>query len=184
MPISEPSRAASAMGARACGAPRETRAGLARRGRPGQTGAGRGGGGHHRAGIGPYGQRRRHQGGDVRRAGDRGGREAADASARPGPGQAARGDHHRRLPSRRAHAGTRALRTCLDVSRTSVREALRQLEIEELVSVGPRGRPFVTEISAEAAREIYEFRAVLENGGGRDVHRPRARSRLPQSCRG
>ncbi|KPQ18585.1 MAG: GntR family transcriptional regulator [Rhodobacteraceae bacterium HLUCCO18] len=56
----------------------------------------------------------------------------------------------------------RELCDMLDVSRTSVREALRQLEIEELVSVGPRGRPFVTEISAEAAREIYEFRAVLE----------------------
>ncbi|MCU4652032.1 GntR family transcriptional regulator [Roseibacterium sp. SDUM158016] len=56
----------------------------------------------------------------------------------------------------------RELCEMLDVSRTSVREALRQLEIEELVSVGPRGRPFVTEISAEAAREIYEFRVVLE----------------------
>src|SRR6056297_2181169 len=52
----------------------------------------------------------------------------------------------------------RELCEMLGVSRTSVRE----LEIEELVSVGPRGRPFVTEISAEAAREIYEFRAVLE----------------------
>ncbi len=56
----------------------------------------------------------------------------------------------------------RELCEMLDVSRTSVREALRQLEIEELVSVGPRGRPYVTEIDAETAREIYAFRVVLE----------------------
>jgi DNA-binding GntR family transcriptional regulator len=49
-----------------------------------------------------------------------------------------------------------------DVSRTSVREALRQLEIEELVSVGPRGRPYVTRIDPDAARKLYEFRVVLE----------------------
>lgn len=50
----------------------------------------------------------------------------------------------------------------LDVSRTSVREALRQLEIEELVSVGPRGRPYVTRIDPEDARALYEFRVILE----------------------
>jgi len=56
----------------------------------------------------------------------------------------------------------RELCEVLGVSRTSVREALRQLEIEQLVSVGPRGRPFVAEIDPDAAREIYEFREVLE----------------------
>lgn len=56
----------------------------------------------------------------------------------------------------------RELCDVLDVSRTSVREALRQLEIEQLVSVGPRGRPFVAEIGADTAREIYAFRIVLE----------------------
>lgn len=55
----------------------------------------------------------------------------------------------------------------LDVSRTSVREALRQLEIEELVEVGPRGRPFVAEMTAEKARQIYELREVLECAAGR-----------------
>ncbi|MCO6381517.1 GntR family transcriptional regulator [Oceanicola sp. 502str15] len=55
----------------------------------------------------------------------------------------------------------------LDVSRTSVREALRQLEIEGLVEVGPRGRPFVAEMTAVKARQIYEFREVLECAAGR-----------------
>src|SRR6056297_3546276 len=56
----------------------------------------------------------------------------------------------------------RELCEMLGVSRTSVREALRQLEIEELVEVGPRGRPFVALMTAERARHIYEFREVLE----------------------
>lgn len=56
----------------------------------------------------------------------------------------------------------RELCEALGVSRTSVREALRQLEIEQLVSVGPRGRPAVTAITSAEAREIYEFREVLE----------------------
>lgn len=56
----------------------------------------------------------------------------------------------------------RELCDALDVSRTSVREALRQLEIEQLVAVGPRGRPSVTAITSAQAREIYEFREVLE----------------------
>ncbi len=56
----------------------------------------------------------------------------------------------------------RDLCDALGVSRTSVREALRQLEIEELVEVGPRGRPFVALMTAARARQIYEFREVLE----------------------
>ncbi len=56
----------------------------------------------------------------------------------------------------------RELCEALDVSRTSVREALRQLEIEQLVSVGPRGRPTVATLSSAEAAEIYAFRVVLE----------------------
>jgi DNA-binding GntR family transcriptional regulator len=50
----------------------------------------------------------------------------------------------------------------LGVSRTSVREALRQLEAEGLVEhVG--GGPRVTVITLEDARDIYELRCVLES---------------------
>lgn len=55
----------------------------------------------------------------------------------------------------------------LGVSRTSVREALRQLEIEGMVAVGPRGRPFVANMTPEIARKIYEFREILECAAGR-----------------
>jgi GntR family transcriptional regulator, trigonelline degradation regulator len=48
------------------------------------------------------------------------------------------------------------------VSRTSVREALRQLEAEGLVERrGNRGL-FVTAVTTEEARQIYEVRAALE----------------------
>jgi DNA-binding GntR family transcriptional regulator len=49
------------------------------------------------------------------------------------------------------------------VSRTSVREALRQLETEGLVERrGSRGL-FVASVTAEKARQIYEVRAALES---------------------
>ena len=49
------------------------------------------------------------------------------------------------------------------VSRTSVREALRQLEAEGLVERrGNRGL-FVTSVTAEEAQQIYEVRAALES---------------------
>ncbi|MBF9036095.1 FCD domain-containing protein [Rhodobacterales bacterium HKCCE2091] len=56
----------------------------------------------------------------------------------------------------------RELTDALGVSRTSVREALRQLEIERLVEVGPRGRPYVALMTSKKARQIYEFREILE----------------------
>jgi len=50
----------------------------------------------------------------------------------------------------------------LGVSRTSVREALRQLEAERLVTIEPRRGPVVATISLRQAEEIYELRAILE----------------------
>lgn len=54
-----------------------------------------------------------------------------------------------------------------NVSRTSVREALRQLESEGLVDMVPNQGPIVSVLTAEEARDIYEVRGVLEGLAGR-----------------
>src|SRR5438067_1216231 len=53
---------------------------------------------------------------------------------------------------------------CADtgVSRTSIREALRQLEAEGLVERAPGRGLLVAAISMDEARQIYEVRAALE----------------------
>ena len=48
------------------------------------------------------------------------------------------------------------------VSRTSIREALRSLAAEKLVTIVPNRGPSVTRISWEEADAIYQVRALLE----------------------
>ena len=48
------------------------------------------------------------------------------------------------------------------VSRTTVREALRQLESEGLVRLVPNQGPVVASISLDEARDLYDVRGVLE----------------------
>lgn len=55
----------------------------------------------------------------------------------------------------------------LGVSRTVVREALRQLETERLIRIEPQVGPFVVDISADEARQLYEVRAALEGTAAR-----------------
>jgi len=51
----------------------------------------------------------------------------------------------------------------LGVSRSSVREALRQLEVEGLVDNPPAKGPMVAVIDAATAKSIYEVRSALES---------------------
>lgn len=55
-----------------------------------------------------------------------------------------------------------ALAQDLGVSRTPVREALRQLELEGLVSIIPNKGAYVTGISAKDISDIYNIRSLLE----------------------
>jgi GntR family transcriptional regulator, trigonelline degradation regulator len=56
----------------------------------------------------------------------------------------------------------RELVAMMGVSRTVVREALRQLETEGLISIIPNKGPIVRELTFAEARDLYSIRAVLE----------------------
>src|SRR3546814_4578784 len=50
----------------------------------------------------------------------------------------------------------------MGVSRTSIREGLRRLEGERLITILPNKGPTVTQITWAEAEEIYHVRALLE----------------------
>ncbi|MFT4101033.1 MAG: GntR family transcriptional regulator [Burkholderiaceae bacterium] len=59
------------------------------------------------------------------------------------------------------------------VGRTSIREALRRLEAEGLVTTTPHRGPTVSTITADEAGQLYEVRAMLEGFAGRECARQR-----------
>lgn len=59
------------------------------------------------------------------------------------------------------------------VGRTSIREALRQLEAEGLVTTLPHRGPVVSSISIAEAEQLYAVRALLEGFAGRECARQR-----------
>jgi DNA-binding GntR family transcriptional regulator len=59
------------------------------------------------------------------------------------------------------------------VGRTSIREALRQLEAEGLVTTIPHRGPIVSTITVEEAEQLYDLRALLESYAGRECARRR-----------
>jgi DNA-binding GntR family transcriptional regulator len=60
------------------------------------------------------------------------------------------------------HLADRLLCEQFEASRSIIREAVRMLEAEGLVTVVPHRGPFVTLVSAAEATQIYEVRAALE----------------------
>ncbi len=53
------------------------------------------------------------------------------------------------------------------VGRTSIREALRQLEAEGLITTVPHRGPVVSTMTLEETRNLYAFRGLLEGYAGR-----------------
>src|ERR1700730_4463945 len=66
----------------------------------------------------------------------------------------------------RLHPGERLIEreliSMMGVSRTVIREALRQLESEGLITIIPKKGPVVRTLTLEEARDLYAIRAVLE----------------------
>ncbi|WPN32147.1 GntR family transcriptional regulator [Pseudomonas sp. P5_109] len=54
------------------------------------------------------------------------------------------------------------------VGRTSIREALRQLEAEGLITCNPHKGPSVNKISLEETRQLYAVRGLLESFSGQE----------------
>jgi DNA-binding GntR family transcriptional regulator len=71
----------------------------------------------------------------------------------------------------------------LQISRGTLREALRQLEQEGLVSAGPRGRLSVRHLDAKEIRDIYSVRAALESLAARTLCELPDRQRVIDSLR-
>lgn len=65
----------------------------------------------------------------------------------------------------------RELCALLGVGRTSVREAIRQLEAEGLLVSVPHRGPEVRRITLDEARQLYAFRALLEGHAGEQFAR-------------
>lgn len=73
----------------------------------------------------------------------------------------------------------------MGVSRPSVREAMRQLENEGLITNVPNRGPIVVVVSAKAAAEIYEVRSALEGLAARLFARnasQKAMAEIKQCC--
>jgi DNA-binding GntR family transcriptional regulator len=62
----------------------------------------------------------------------------------------------------------RELSETFGVGRTSVREALRQLEAESLITNVPHKGPVVSTISLDEAQQLYAVRAMLEGFAGEE----------------
>ncbi len=67
------------------------------------------------------------------------------------------------------------------VSRIPVREALRQLEAEGLITIYPNRGAIVTELSASEAQELYEMRAALETAALKAAFPELTEERLQQA---
>src|SRR5574337_1207385 len=68
--------------------------------------------------------------------------------------------------------GEQELADLFEVSRTLVREALKQLQARGFVDVRPRAGWYVVEPSFDDARQTYAARRIIETGMLRDAGRP------------
>lgn len=79
----------------------------------------------------------------------------------------------RAITSGQIRPGTHLVETelsdAMQISRGTLREAMRQLQQEGLISAGPRGRLSVRHLDAQEIRNIFAVRAALEGLAVRDL---------------
>ncbi|MGW5106035.1 GntR family transcriptional regulator [Nocardia sp. NPDC004123] len=71
----------------------------------------------------------------------------------------------------------------LQISRGTLREAMRQLQQEGLISAGPRGRLSVRHLDAKEIRDIFAVRAALESLAVRELCAQSDRTGIVESLR-
>jgi DNA-binding GntR family transcriptional regulator len=72
------------------------------------------------------------------------------------------------------------LTSALGISRTPLREALKVLAVEGLVTMKPRRGAYVTEMSAQDVSQVYHLLAVLESDAASEVAREASDAELAE----
>jgi DNA-binding GntR family transcriptional regulator len=75
------------------------------------------------------------------------------------------------------------LSDAMQISRGTLREAMRQLQQEGLISAGPRGRLSVRHLDAKEIKDIFNVRAALESLAARELSAKPDRAGAVQALR-
>lgn len=86
------------------------------------------------------------------------------------------------LPSG-SHVSEVEMATRLQISRGTLREAMRSLQIEGLLTAGPRGRLLVRHMSDRQVRDLFAVRGALEAMAARELTQREERADLVASLR-
>ncbi len=106
-----------------------------------------------------------------------------DQPAGAGALRAAPGHHHRADCTPGTHLVETELSEALQISRGTLREAMRQLQQEGLISAGARGRLSVRHLDTKEIRDIFDVRAALESLAARELaSRPDRADAVAELC--
>lgn len=82
-----------------------------------------------------------------------------------------------------SHVSEVEMATRLQISRGTLREAMRSLQIEGLLTAGPRGRLLVRHMSDRQVRDLFAVRGALEAMAARELTQRDDRGEIVQTLR-